>query len=567
MNRRHLSLIAPAVIILMAAVAYYPGLKGEFVVDDIGIIAEAPFYTDRDIHFKECWGRPYGFKGSHSDQYRPVTVASFWLNTTLFGLSSPSFRVINLLLHVAVALLVLKLGMVLRMGKTSAFGATLLFTVHPLISEAVIPAVGRSELLCLFFILAGLIIYIKFGFPSIFSFKADKVQLDSTATINDFAVRAFLPAMCLVFACWSKESGIILLPLCLLYDIVYRDLLKFPGFWKWFSNNVKRFLLPYCVFIFVLAIVVFYRITGTGALFSTLNEKDHWLENPLVSTSAGVRILTALKVQGIVLGKFFLPKTLSHDYSYAQILPVANFADVYIILAFCMLILLPVILCLILPKRKKTVIFLCLAYLFSILAVGNFITPAETIFRESAYYSPMVWLCLIFAYSILRISQKFRYGPLISLIFLFIVAVTLTSRTWKRTEDWKNQMNIALAGISTSPKSVKTWSELAMHFAREEQFDKAIGACNIALKIYPEHQQTLINRAYYNIALDNFSMAEKDFRQLISLGYRDPVIFNKLGAILASTRRKPEAAIMWKHSLIINPYQPEIKKVLRNLKE
>ena len=126
-------------------------------------------------------------------------------------------------------------------------------------------------------------------------------------------------------------------------------------------------------------------------------------------------------------------------------------------------------------------------------------------------------------------------------------------------------MSISIKGVETAPYSVKTWSNLAIEFAHIDQFDKAVMACNKALNRYSKHQQTLTNRAYYYIALDNFKKAEHDFRELIRLGSRNPDVFNKLGAILATRSREPEAEIMWKHSLTINPYQPEIKKALANL--
>lgn len=550
----------------MAAIAYYPGLQGEFVFDDIGLVQSDSFYTDSDTDLSECWQRPYWRKGMSIGQYRPLTVASFLMNTRLFGMSSPAFRIINLLLHTLIALLVFKLAMVLRLGKLSAFFASLLYAVHPLLSEAVIPTSGRAELLCLIFILAGLIFYIKFGFPRLFSVKQDDaVMLDANATFSGMTVRIFIPGICLILACWSKENGVILLPLCLLYDLLYRQLLKFPKGYKWFINTAKRFLIPYTAFLVALLMIVFYRIAGVGVLFPIVSKESSWIDNPIIGESCGVRILTALKVQGMVLAKFFWPRTLSHDYSYAQILPVESFINSYVLFALGMLILFPIILCFVLPKRKKIICFISLAYIISILPAGNFIIPTGTIFGERTYYAPLIWLCFLFVFTLVRIARKSRPVLVVCLIILTLASLAFVKRIRTRAQDWQSQMAMAIKGVETAPESVKTWSNLAIEFAHQEDFDKAVAACDLALEKYPEHRQTLTNRAYYYIALDKYSKAEQDFRELINLGSRNPDIFNKLGAILATQGNKSEAKIMWKHSLTINPYQPEIKKAMKKL--
>lgn len=568
---RFISLLAPVIIILVSACCYYSGIRGEFVYDDIGLVESDPFYQDNSKTLGDCWKRPYWRKEITIGQYRPLTIASFWINTKLTGMYSPAFRIVNLLLHIAVSLLVFKIAMVLRLGKLRAFFAALIFSVHPLLSEAVIPSAGRAELLCAFFILSGLIFYIRYGYPTAYCLKSDhgrpnSLELDPDSTITDRTTKALFPAICFLFACWSKENGVVLVLLCLLYDIIFRDFFLFPDLGKWLFNTGRRFFIPYFLFNCILLIVAYSRITGVGILLPMLQEKIHWIDNPLIVTSFGVRILTALKVQGIVFAKFFWPETLSHDYSYAQIMPVANFADFYLIFGIFMLFILPLILCLLLPERKKIIIFLGTAYIISVLPGGNFITPTGTIFGERLYYTPLVWLCCGSVIVILRIAQKYRPALAVSIALLTAAVLACVGRVWVRAQDWETQMNIAVKGVKTAPKSVKTWNNLAVQLANIDELEKAVEACGIALKINPDNILTLTNRGYYYIALDQYKNAENDFRTLIKLGSRNPDVYNKLGAILATQTKKDEALRMWKHSLTINPAQPEIQKALENLK-
>ena len=164
LSRRNLSFFVPAIIVLVTVAAYLNGINGDFVFDDIPLVSSDSFYSSESTTFADCWKRAYWRDGMSIGQYRPLTVASFWLNAKLTGMDSPKFRIFNLMLHVVISLLVFKLGMRLRLGKLTAFLSALVFAVMPLHSEAVIPTSGRAELLCAIFIIAGLICYIKYGF-------------------------------------------------------------------------------------------------------------------------------------------------------------------------------------------------------------------------------------------------------------------------------------------------------------------------------------------------------------------------------------------------------------------
>jgi len=545
LSRRNLSFIAPIIIVLVTMVSYLNGVNGDFVFDDIPLVATDSFYSNTSTTFTNCWQRAYWCKNRSLGHYRPLTITSFWLNAKITGINSPKFRIVNLILHVIISLLVFKLGIKLRLGKLTSFSAAILFGVLPLHSEAVIPTSGRAELLCALFILIGLIFYIKYGVSG---------------------AKALLAPIFLLLACWSKENGIVLLPLCLLYDIIYRDILSF------FSKGKNSLLLKieqvsiaYGGFFVALILLIFSRFAGVGTLLPVLNKKIHWIDNPLIISGWGERILTAMKVQGIVIAKYFWPAVLSHDYSYAQILPIANFADFYLLLALFTFIILPVILCFMLPNRRKLILFFTFAYFISILPAGNFIIPSGTIFGERLYYFPSIWFCFAITFVIVQILQKHRLLFAFGVPFLLVVIFASGWRIWIRSEDWKSQMSIAIKGVETAPRSVKTWQNLTTQFANIGELDKAVKASDIAIKISPEYIHGLITRANLHLELRNIDAAEKDFKKLVQLEVRDVQSYNKLGAILANKGQLYEAGLLWKMSLIIKPDQPEIKEALKTV--
>ncbi|NOY75761.1 MAG: DUF1736 domain-containing protein, partial [Kiritimatiellaeota bacterium] len=361
------SLFAAGLVVLVAATAYFNGIDGDFVFDDIPLVSTDEFYSDPGTSTMDCWSRSYWRDGMDIGQYRPVTLFSFLLNVRLAGMSSSWFRFVNLLLHIAVSLLVLKLATRLGLNRETAIFAALLFAAHPLHSEAVIPATGRAELLCAAFILLGLIAYSKIPiFPS----RARKFEGDaiSFATMKTTAL-TLTPPLFFILACWSKENGVVLLPLCILYDVCFRR--KHDGLTKNIfstsdnntggeptttptgvfhpseSENSKTpftlvsFLKNYAGFAVALAILAVSRLAATGSVIPKLAGRDIFIDNPICNAPTGVRILTAFHVQGMALLKFVWPATLSHDYSFARITPVSSIFDPLAIFAVFSLLVLP----------------------------------------------------------------------------------------------------------------------------------------------------------------------------------------------------------------------------------
>jgi Flp pilus assembly protein TadD len=546
------SWIIPFLIAVIAIFSYLNGINGEFVFDDIPIIQLDSFYTDQDTSIVDCWNRSYWPSGMEIGQHRPLTILSFLLNTRIAGLSPVAFRIFNILLHAAVALLVFRLAVVLGLGRILAIFAGILFAVHPLHTEAVIPATGRAELLCAFFVVIGLIIHISSYRYHNLAGKRVKWKYH------------ILTAFALLLACWSKENGVILLPLCLLYDIIFQ--IKKPEKEEW-KKQIFSFIRRYSLSAAAMIVVIITRISGTGLLIPNVAGTDLYVDNPLIGVPLITRIITAMHIQGMVIIKFFWPQILAHDYSYAQILPTGNPGDLYANLALFSFIILPLILFYLMPFRRKMVLFLFGSYIISILPAGNFITPAGTIFGERLYYTPSVWLLFISLMLLFFITKRIRKQIPSAGIFLYILlaaAVTASLfRVYIRSEDWRNQWTLALSAVEVSPHSIKTWNNLAKELGRKGEYNKAVEACNRGLRIKAADNSLLTNRIYFYIAAKRYQEAEKALREVISLGSEDPEMFNFLGGILAGEGNIDEAKRYWRHSLKIKPDQPAIIDALK----
>lgn len=524
------------VLFFAAVVPYIGAVRGEFVFDDIPLLAEDPFYYESHP-FTDCWKKDYWKESLAQGLYRPVTTFSYWLNVKTSGMYSPPFRAVNLALHVFTVFIVFSLALRLKLGRAAALIAGVIFAVHPLHTEAVIPASGRGELLCGLFVFAGLLFhtYIR------------KNPLYSLGT-----------AICFILACWSKEHGVALIPLCLIYDY-YSRRLKFRE--CIFQNGLWIYFIYFIAFL----LVVIARYEAMGTLFPAMTNFDAFFDNQLALCSYPVRILSAVNIQGLALLKFVWPQTLSHDYSYAQLLPLKSVFDFSGMAVAALVLSVPFVLILLFPRLKRQLLFFSLSYIVCVLPAANIITPTGTIFAERLYYIPSVWLCFAVACILMRISRKIDSRVFLAVLLMAILS--LGTRTFVRSSDWHDQLSISLAGTRTSPMSAKTWNNLAVQLARSGNHEGAVLACSKAIEIYPYSRPMFMNRALYNIILGNLLSAEKDLRRLVAIGTQNPEVYNKLGAVLANTGKKEEALKYWGISMYLDNNQPVVREAAADLRK
>ncbi|KAH9362380.1 hypothetical protein HPB48_018032 [Haemaphysalis longicornis] len=140
--------------------------------------------------------------------YRPLTVLTFRLNFAVHGLDPFGYHLVNVLLHALVCLLYHRMCLTLLPSWTSLLAA-LLFSAHPIHTEAVTSIVGRAELLSAAFFLGALLFYIRSGASTaVFKEQANGHWRRCIATF----VLATAAMLC-------KEQGITVLAVCCIYEL------------------------------------------------------------------------------------------------------------------------------------------------------------------------------------------------------------------------------------------------------------------------------------------------------------------------------------------------------------
>lgn len=118
-------------LLLLTALAYLPIFSAGFIWDDPDyIVNNANLRTWAGLW--RTWTDPLSLP-----QYYPLTYSTFWLEYHLWGLWAPGYHAINLMCHIATALLLRRLLQRWGMTPLVALGAAALWAVHPMTAESV----------------------------------------------------------------------------------------------------------------------------------------------------------------------------------------------------------------------------------------------------------------------------------------------------------------------------------------------------------------------------------------------------------------------------------------------
>jgi len=147
-----------AAIALVAAivVAYWPALGAGWVWDD-------DYYVTRNPWLSGWTGLRRLWTPGNTPQYYPLVFTTFWIEHALWGLAPLGYHLVNVLLHAANALLVVRLCRRLEIPGAFLIGA--LFALHPVHVESVAWVTERKNVLSALFYLLAFLAWLRFDAP------------------------------------------------------------------------------------------------------------------------------------------------------------------------------------------------------------------------------------------------------------------------------------------------------------------------------------------------------------------------------------------------------------------
>ena len=154
----YLALSLSAIILLVYSSSFTLGFTD---LDDIIFINEqAPFNADI-ANLGHSFSRGV-FHATEDTYYRPLLLNSFVLNAQISGTNIRGYHAVNILLHLIVVLMLLRLLILLQIPRRNAFLLCFLYAVHPVFVQAVSWVPGRNDTLLGIFTIAFFMSTVKY---------------------------------------------------------------------------------------------------------------------------------------------------------------------------------------------------------------------------------------------------------------------------------------------------------------------------------------------------------------------------------------------------------------------
>lgn len=512
--------------LLLGMALYANTLTHQYTLDDAIVLSENVF-TQKGIE-----GIPgifqhdtfYGFFQQEGKdrlvsggRYRPLTPALLALEVELFGLDPLVGHLFNAFYYGLTCLvLYLVLWRLLRNHADPAFpfftalAATLVFTVHPVHTEAVANIKGRDEIWSLLLSLGAL------GF--------------SLRAHQDRQPWWQLAVLVLFFlALTAKENAITFLAVAPLAFYFFERISFGKILWQ-----MAPFLAAAAGFLLLRGMVVGWEFgEPSGELMNNPFLKvvgDRYL--PFTPAEKAATILFTL---GKYVQLLFIPHPLTHDY-YPRHIGVMDWGDwrvwfyaaVYLGLVLYALLRLP---------KKDPLSFGILYFLATISIVSNIVFPVGTHMSERFLFMPSVGYALAVGVLLYRLAiflgradrVQRRRQLWLPLLLLLGIGVLYGGKTVDRNRVWKDNFTLFSTDIEVSSNSAKLRNALGGELVtragnmeegsprREDMLREAIGHLQRAVQIHPNYKNAhlLMGNAYYY--LKNFDLSIQQYQRTLQL--------------------------------------------------
>ncbi len=492
-------------IVLATFIAYLPAIGGGFIWDDDDYVSEnlllqnfsglADIWLLRPMTTRD--GQRY--LNSNTPQYYPLVFSTFWLESRLWDQNNPTgFHIVNILLHIANALLVWLICR--RLGFAWAFFAGAVFALHPVGVESVAWITERKNVLSGLFYMLALLSYLRFD-------KSKRKLFYFTAL------------GCFVFALLSKTvtcslPAILLLILWLRHRrLAWSDLLR---------------LIPFfavgALFGLFTAYLEHYRVGAVGAEW----EIAFWRRCVIAGQAI---FFYASKLLWPVNLTFIYPRWNPDEFSPLHLLwPAAAIA-----------------LTVLLWSRRKAIgwapLIAWAAFIITLFPALGFINVYP--FRFSFVADHFQYLASIFFIALLvglghslyksLCTRGFKVLTLSSVrvILSSIVLLLLGYLTYAQALMYEDVESLWKTTIHRNPKAWIAWSNRGALYLSRGDYEQTIRDSNEAIRLNPKVADAYNNRGGAYASKGDYKQAIQDFDKAIELDYNQPqAYYNRASAYL-----------------------------------
>ena len=507
-SARRRTLVLGLILVLATIAVYRPAWHGGFIWDDDYYVTKNPLLTASDGLWR-IW-----FSLDSPSQYFPLVYSMFRFERAWWGLDPTGYHWINILLHVANALLVWRL--LWRLQIPGAWLAAAIFALHPVQVESVAWITERKNVLMGFFFLLTLLAWIRFLDES-----TSRRRIFFALALISYALALFakstactLPAALLVILWWRKDT------------INWRRLFQ---------------VFPFLLFAVAMGLVAVwwerYHQGTRGALFAL---------GPLE------RLLVASHAIWFYLGKLFWPFDLTFSYPRWDIHAADPFAYGWLL----------------------AIAGACVAIYFARRMAGRGPEVAAIFFV--ATLGPLLGLIMLYTFRYTFVADHYQYLACIGPIAL--VAATLTQvggslkhcqfflggigalilvplglLTWHQSASYADIETLWRTTIARNPRSWMAYTNLSVVHLEKGEIDEAINNSRKALELYPDYAEAHYNLGNALLKKGEIDEALAQCQEAVALTPNDPDSHLALGNALLAKNHVDEAMEHYSRALELYP--------------
>ncbi len=510
---------------------YLNTVPNDYTLDDSIVITENMYVQKGIKGIKEIFSNDTftGFFKKKKDlvqggRYRPLSVASFAIEKSMWGNTPALSHFVNVLLYGLLCLLVYQtlLQIILYFDFREyaipvAFLSTILFAVHPVHTEVVANIKGRDELLAVLFGLLTILILLRY-------IGNGKIQY------------AVLSGIYLFLGLLSKENALIFLAIAILIFVLK------------FNTSVKlRYSLSLLILCGFAGLYFMIRLKVVGSFGG--DEVNELMNNPFLHAAEDQKVPTILYTLIVYLKLLVYPHPLTYDY-YPYHIELQSWSNPLVILSLALYVLF-----LIVPfyyfKRNRIIAFGTALFLIALLPVSNLLVNIGAFMNERFLFLPSVGFALVAGYVLsvlVNRDTKQKKATLIELGFLLVILL-FSGMTIERNRDWKNNFTLFTHDVKISKNSAKgncTAGGALLERGQKEQdkktkqeyLERSIKYLNTAIEIYPDYIDALLllGNAHYNYNRD-YNKVFDSYKKIFLHAPQYDLAYSNLNIMLASEKK------------------------------
>ncbi len=508
-QRRDLFGLAAGLVALVLAVYWQAGSFEFIALDD-------PVYVSDNRHVQgglTAQNVEWSLYGFHDGNWIPLTWLSLMLDTTLFGVRSGAYHLMNVALHAANAVLLFVFLMRATGCQFRSACVAALFALHPLHVESVAWVTERKDVLSTLFGLASLLTYVG------------------------YCKRRSWPEFGACFACFvasllAKQTFVTLPFVFLLLD--YWPLSRFADR----SARVRVILekVPFLAGSIVFSLVALIA-QKSGHTIASLNSLPLW-----------ARCMNAVTVYATYLRQTFFPFHLAVYYPH----PGANIA--WGTVGACAALLVAVSALTVFRARQNPYLFVGWAwYLGTLVPMIGVVQVGSQQMADRYTYFPLIGLfvALVWLISDLAIRPLLNKWALPAAAGVCLVAIG--SAAFIQIGYWRDSITLFRHAVLSAPNNPLATSALGFALMSQGKADQGIALLESAVRLAPDDPQTQYNVAVGLQSVNRLKEAAEHYQAVLALNPNDADAHTNLGVLLAMNQRYPEAKQQFLEAAAINP--------------